>query len=347
MSERDPHLSSLSRDLEYLALLAEIGKALAASLDERGVIEVIVRGTDELLHPRHWALWLADGEGLRCEVGLGGFAAMRGEHLTRGAGLPGKVAETREGAVLPVVPGGYLLPEAGGLVAASVLCLPLMWREGLVGVMQLVRDESEPEPYGPEHLQVAMPLAEFAAIALENARMFHKLEQLTITDDWTGLYNARYLHACLDEEVARAQRYGRSLALIFLDLDGFKGVNDTYGHGAGSALLREIAHRVRRLVRETDRPVRYGGDEFVVIMPETNCDGALVTAERLRLAVMKPVQLGDKQARLTASFGVASHPDDGADARTLLDAADRAMYAAKGRGRNRVECLARKDEPRR
>ena len=343
MSERDPQLTSLARDFEYLSLLSEIGKALAASLDERGVIDVIVRGVDELLHPRHWALWLADDEGLRCAVGLGAFAVMSGKHIARGAGIAGQVADAREGVVLPVVPGGHLLPEAGGLVAASVLCLPLRWREGLVGVMQLARDDAEPVPYGPEQLQVAMPLAELAAIALENARMFYKLEQLTITDEWTGLYNARYLHGCLEEEVARAQRYGRSLALIFFDLDGFKGVNDSYGHGAGSALLREMGRRLRRLVRGTDRPVRYGGDEFVVIMPETDRAGALATAERLRIAVMRPVVLGDKEARLTASFGVAAYPEDGGDARTLLDAADRAMYEAKARGRNRVECLRRVD----
>ena len=345
MAEGDPHPSSIARDLEYLTLLAEIGKALAASLDERGVVDVIVRGVGELLQPRHWALWLADDQGLRCEVGHGAFAAMKDRHIARGTGVAGQVAEAREGVVLPTEAGGHALPEAGGLVAASVLCLPLVWREGVVGVIELARDSSEPEPFGPEHLQVAMPLAEYAAIALENARMFHKLEQLTITDEWTGLYNARYMQACLEEEVARAQRYGRSLALIFLDLDGFKGVNDRYGHGAGSTLLREMGDRLRRITRQTDRPVRYGGDEFVIIMPETDRAGALATAERLRQEVMRPVLLGEKEAHLTASFGVASYPEDGGDARSLLDAADRAMYEAKARGRNRVETLHRDPGP--
>ena len=164
------------------------------------------------------------------------------------------------------------------------------------------------------------------------------LQELASRDGLTGLYNHRMFYSMLDEEIARTQRYKRPLALLILDIDHFKRVNDTYGHVAGDRILTGMAQLLQQTVRQEDRVCRYGGEEISVIMPETGVQTAIQTAERVRAAVEQVVFKDDsgQEIRVTASIGVAALPEQAATLQELVNAADTALYAAKEGGRNRV-----------
>ncbi|HOX44338.1 MAG TPA: diguanylate cyclase [Myxococcota bacterium] len=167
---------------------------------------------------------------------------------------------------------------------------------------------------------------------------------LAVTDGLTGLANHRHFHERLADELERARRFGHPLALIMLDLDHFKALNDRYGHLAGNAVLAELARTLLGLARKEDLVARYGGEEFAVVLLESRLEQAAAFAERLRLAVeqARPGRVFDPELAVTISAGVASYPDQATGAEALIVAADRALYAAKAAGRNRVRVARRK-----
>jgi diguanylate cyclase (GGDEF)-like protein len=176
---------------------------------------------------------------------------------------------------------------------------------------------------------------------LERARLLHQnaeLQQKTIQDDLTTAFNRRHLDAYLEEELERDRRYGRTFSILFFDLDHLKEVNDQHGHLAGSRVLREVARLIQIKLRKSDRIFRYGGDEFVVTLPETGAEGALRVAHRLRRAVRSHQFLVAEglAVTLTASFGVATFPHDGSSQEELIRAADQAMYRIKTQSRDGV-----------
>jgi diguanylate cyclase (GGDEF)-like protein len=176
---------------------------------------------------------------------------------------------------------------------------------------------------------------------LERARLMRQnadLQLKTIQDDLTTAYNRRHLDASLDEELERDQRYGRTFSIIFFDLDRLKEVNDKYGHLAGSRVLREVAHLIQGKLRKSDRIFRYGGDEFVVTLPETGSEGAVRVAHRLRRTLRSHRFLAAEghSTHLTASFGVATFPQDGSSQEELIRVADQAMYRIKTQSRDGV-----------
>lgn len=176
-------------------------------------------------------------------------------------------------------------------------------------------------------------------VAVENSQLYKLTKRLAITDELTGLYNYRYLQQRLDEEIERARRYRKDLSLLMIDADDFKHFNDTCGHIAGDRALAELGSVMRGIIREVDVVCRYGGEEFSVILPETDAAGAFVVAEKLREAVAEHVfadKDGQRRERLTVSVGVASFPSQAGDKEELLKAADDALYHAKGGGKNRV-----------
>jgi diguanylate cyclase (GGDEF)-like protein len=189
-------------------------------------------------------------------------------------------------------------------------------------------------------------LTEALANALDKALLLKRAQALSVTDDLTGLYNSRYLNQVLRRETKRAARGARPLSLLFIDLDGFKLINDTYGHLSGSRALVEAGAVIRGSARETDVVARFGGDEFALILPDTGGAGAMAVAERIceRIAAHQFLGASGLSIQLTASVGIATFPDVGGSPDELVQAADSAMYRVKDRGKNGIQVAALTDK---
>ncbi len=224
--------------------------------------------------------------------------------------------------------------------SAATIGFPLVCRGHAVGALiGIDRALSAREPKLTAATLAALRNAlEPGAFALDNALRMQRAEALSLTDDLTQLYNSRYLSQVLRRETKRAARNGRPLSLLFIDLDGFKGVNDTHGHLAGSAALVEAAAVIRSSARETDIVARFGGDEFALVLPDTGGEGALSVGERIRdkIAAHPFLEKNGLNIELTVSVGVATLPDVAASAEQLIHAADAAMYWVKEHGRNNI-----------
>lgn len=226
------------------------------------------------------------------------------------------------------------------------LVIPLTLDGQTHGALEVRRED----PLGPDARRDAVAFAAHVACALLNARKLARAERLSFTDDLTSLYNSRFMAHYLDRELRRARRSRAHLALLFMDLDGFKQINDRHGHLAGSATLVEVGQLLTRAVRDSDIVVRYGGDEFVVAFPETPLNGGLIIAERIRGAIEGHVFLKAQRidGRVSASIGIAAYPECATEVRDLIKQADAAMYRAKELGKNRVVAAATHDrEPAR
>jgi len=210
----------------------------------------------------------------------------------------------------------------------SWLGVPLMVKDQVIGMIAL--DRAEVRPYTAEEVQLATTFANQAAIAIENAQLYQKTQRLAITDGLTGLYNRRHFYELLEREVEAVNRYGDYLSLIMLDIDDFKAYNDTRGHVAGDALLRELAHLLTRDIRKVDIAARYGGDEFVLFFPHTDKKRSVPLAERIRKSVEEYELYGEGE--ITISLGVSTCPEDAVEPEALVKAADDALLEAKKRG---------------
>lgn len=255
----------------------------------------------------------------------------RFEHSLMHAGLPLAIADLAEA-------GGH---AAGALrfpavVAGPALSVPLRFREQRLGYLAVARTRSGLR-FGHRDARALALLGGFTGAMLDNLRLSETLEKLAVTDDLTQVYNYRYLKTALRREVKRATRFKQPLSIIMLDVDNLKGYNDRNGHLRGSAVLKEIAQIFATQVRSWDCVAKYGGDEFTVILPQTERTGAAIAAERLRAAVAAHTFPLAPPGTITVSAGVASYPEDGDSATQLIAAADRALYTAKRNGRNRVE----------
>ncbi|HEX5706938.1 MAG TPA: GGDEF domain-containing protein [Pyrinomonadaceae bacterium] len=223
-----------------------------------------------------------------------------------------------------------------------VVAVPLVAPERVIGVVEGVREGAEARPFSQPDVELLSALALPLTAALTNAVRIAEAERLSQTDDLTKLHNARFLRQYLIGEIKRARRYGSSVSAMFLDLDDFKSVNDHYGHLVGSHVLMETAAVILASVRDTDVVARYGGDEFVVILPETGMERAAGVAERVRERLARHTFNGGRglSLTLTASFGVSNFPQHAQSPQQLIAAADTAMYEAKAARKNCVRHAA-------
>jgi diguanylate cyclase (GGDEF)-like protein len=262
-----------------------------------------------------------------------------------GAGVTGSVAATGEAlrgraSVAGEAADGGLELSPLEPTATELISVPMRTGGGVLGVLNLY-DRIDGRPFDAGDLQTIRTFAGQAAVALDNVLLHQEAQRLSVTDALTGLGNYRFFQTTIAREIERAVRFQRQLALLMLDLDLFKQVNDVHGHQVGNAVLFEVAERVRAEVREVDVVARYGGEEFVVVLPETDPEGAGYTAERICSAVRsRPFAVSGLELAVTVSIGVAVFPTHADGAVALVRAADEALYAAKGRGRDQWQMAA-------
>jgi diguanylate cyclase (GGDEF)-like protein len=335
---------ALRSTAQRFAILSDIVKTANSILEPRKVIELIMAKIQELVPSEAWSMLMVDEERqeLTFELALGEKGKdLSGFRIKIGEGVAGWVAQTGKPTIVNDASRDprftSKMDTKTQFRTRSILCAPLISRGRTIGVVEIINRLGG--KFTQSDLEVLLTLVEPCAIAIENAILFQKAEQLTITDDLTKLFNSRYLNLYIGREIKRCKRHGIPLSVIFLDLDGFKGVNDQYGHLAGSRTLTEVGAILSQAVRESDILARYGGDEFVVVLPETPPSGALVIAERIRKAIEAHCFLQEQglQARISASFGIASYPDHALTPEGLIQKADQAMYRVKERDKNGIE----------
>jgi diguanylate cyclase (GGDEF)-like protein/putative nucleotidyltransferase with HDIG domain len=213
------------------------------------------------------------------------------------------------------------------------LFCPLKSHGKLVGILGLSKKHTN-QIFLQEDIDLVMSVANQAGVIVENAQLYSQAMTWAITDGLTRLYNHRYMHECLDKEIARGTRFGTTFSIIMLDLDFFKTYNDTYGHLAGDDVLTSIGKCIQASIRTVDMAFRYGGEEFAIILPETMTEGAYLVAERIREKIEHKVFAG--RSSITASLGIATWPTDGINKEQIIISADKALYTAKGTGRNKT-----------
>jgi len=219
----------------------------------------------------------------------------------------------------------------------SLLIIPIFGGEERRCVGLFSAESAAPEFFTPDLEQILNTMAENASVALTRSMLYLKMEKLATTDGLTGLNNHRTFQEIAAREFERAKRHGRPLSMLLTDIDHFKNFNDTYGHPVGDLVLREIAGCIRSAVRASDFPARYGGEEFAVVLPETAEQGAMAIAERIRQTVeARVIESGKNMLRVTISIGCVTYPTYGTTQQEIIDCSDKALYASKKGGRNRV-----------
>jgi diguanylate cyclase (GGDEF)-like protein len=332
------HQRALRGRMERREALLAMTRAVNATLEPERVAEVIIDQVLTWVPAPSWAVLSSDLSG---QLSMLAHREFHRDLQSAVEGIARWVMERGDEFVTADLAHDSRVADGS---AASVVAFPLSCRGRSVGALvALDRRPSAREPrLSASVMQAVRVLLEPASVALDNALQLKRAETLSVTDDLTDLYNSRYLNQVLRQETKRASRSGRPLSLLFLDLDGFKAVNDTHGHLFGSRALVEAAAVIRASARETDVAARFGGDEFALVLPDTGTQGALAVGERVRerIAAHRFLTGDGLDLRLTVSVGVATLPDVATSPDELVHAADAAMYRVKDRGKNGIEAAA-------
>jgi diguanylate cyclase (GGDEF)-like protein len=320
------------RRARHLAFLNNISKTAISSQDAEQMMGEIVRAIQKNFRYDHIGIGIMDHatKNIEIKAEAGTTSLALGKRIPVGSGILGKVARSGvTGLVQNAGPGqlGAVLPDS-----RAVLCLPITYSETLLGVLNV--ESREENAFDPQDVLILNTLADLLATALHNSFVFQKLQQQSITDGLTGIKTRRFFWEALTSEWKRASRSGRPFSVVVIDLDKFKEVNDTLGHLEGDLVLARVGRLLEQKCRQSNVVARYGGDEFIILMPETGIEPAQVLAERLRLWVATDPMLEEHQ--ITGSFGVASFPLHGFSAEDIIRVADAGMYVSKHAGGNQV-----------
>ena len=353
--------SSLPPKIKFNQLKAafDLVASLHLSGDQSGAANTALAGLEQLISADRWAIYLfSEEKGVESSTleaiavrrpGRQGAGSRTEEDwrrvLTGEADLP--LGSESKAAKRAAAGMGIIKKKERG---QFVLAVPLICGERILGVIEGVREGANARAFKKTDVELLDSLSLPVASALANAVRIAEAERLSQTDDLTKLHNARYLRQFLLNEIRRARRYGSSVAALFLDLDDFKQINDVHGHLVGSHVLMEMAAVILSSIRDTDAVARYGGDEFVIVLPDTGTELAGTVAERIRQKILRHQFTGGRrlQLSLTASFGVAAFPKHASSPQQLIACADTAMYEAKAANKNCVRFaadLATKEPP--
>jgi diguanylate cyclase (GGDEF)-like protein len=329
--------------LDDLLVFHQVSRSLTSSFDLDNILRTIVGHMERFIEADLWTLLMLDEarQELYYAIAAGGKqSSLKNLRVKVGEGVAGWVVEHGETLLVPEAQSDPRVKQEHGAKlnsVRSVIALPLRGRKGTHGVIEIFNPR--PDQLTDYSIAFLHILADHAAIAIENAHDVARIQQLTITDDTTGLYNVRYLYEVLGRELERCKGLKQPVSVMFLDLDHFKQVNDKHGHLVGSELLTRAGKRLQELSRKQDWCFRYGGDEFVILMPETGVEAALAQATALNRALMKTrfEMKNELELRVSASVGVATAPGDGATVHAIIGSADTRMYWVKANGRGGVK----------
>jgi diguanylate cyclase (GGDEF)-like protein/PAS domain S-box-containing protein len=339
MVETNTQLSSLVDSLKRrdneLTLLNRMNDLLLACRDQGEAIQVLLITAKDIFPGHAGALALADpdGRGLRNVLAWGSALPQRERFAVEDCWA------LRQGRLYEVaVPGGGLIcGHFAREPATGHLCLPLIVQGALIGLLTMESRDADPQAR-EAHAKAVVAMGESVKLALSNLELRRALQEQAIRDPLTGLFNRRYLNEELARQFARVGRGGPSLALAVIDLDHFKRLNDNFGHEMGDLVLKALGQELRQSVRRSDIPCRMGGEEFVLLMPDTDREGAVQCLDlvRERFKARRFEQAGKSIGPVTMSIGLAQAPQHGQDSESLMRAADQALYEAKAQGRDRI-----------
>ena len=328
---------------ELLACL-EIGKLLTSSLDHRTIFQHIMKRGSELIKAQHWSLLIKDETtgALRFEIVVGADKTLFDPIvLCPDEGIAPHVARTGVPMFVPDVTKEPLfnskVDERTGFVTHSIICIPLETHGKISGVIEIVNIE-DMEFFSEKNYPILQILADYAAIAIENSRTLRRIETMCITDEYTGLYNFRYMHDYLDRHFSHPRNLCGSIAVVFIDMDDFKSIVDTHGHLQGSEILKQIGLTIKAALSDTDILIKYGGDEYIILLPGRNNEKAFQLAQTVSEKISTTAyQVEDgKTVHTTASFGIASAPENATEKKELLIAADNALFKVKSSRKNGI-----------
>jgi len=328
--------------IDDLLVFHQLARSLTSNFDLDSILRTIIDHMERIIEADLWTLLMVDDQKQELYYAIASGceeAALRDLRVKVGEGVAGWVVENGETLIVPETEkdprlNGPGAPESPKI--KSVIALPLRGRKGTHGAIEIFNPHANQlTDYTIAFLHI---LADHAAIAIENARDVSRIQQLTITDDTTGLFNVRHLYEMLAWEIDRSAHTGRPVSLAFIDLDQFKLVNDAHGHLVGSELLARAGQRLQELSRKQDLCFRYGGDEFVILMPATTAKEGLAHANYLLRSLMDTRfrMKNGLELCVSASVGVSTSPDDGTSVHTIIGLADGRMYNVKAESRGAV-----------
>jgi diguanylate cyclase (GGDEF)-like protein len=320
------------RRSRQFAFLNSISKTAISSEDSEQMLAEIVGHIQKNFSFDHIGIGILDygTKDIEIKAEAGITAQALGKRVPLGVGILGRVARTGEKALVQTTGEGQLQGVLPG--AHSVLCIPIAYGETLLGVLNV--ESQKEEAFTPQDVLIMNTLADLLATALHNSFVFQKLQQQSITDGLTGIKTRRFFFEALSSELKRASRSGRPISVVLMDLDKFKLVNDTKGHLEGDLVLARVGRLLEQKCRQSNVVARYGGDEFIILMPETGVEQAQILAERLRLWIGQDPTLSEHH--ITGSFGVGSFPVHGFSMEDIIRVADAGMYVSKHAGGDRV-----------
>lgn len=350
LEEKNSVIERTNRSLEQLvrnlSLIYEIGQEVNSIIDLDKLYANITETLKKYLRIHEFAILVYDDKGeelhVKAAYGFPDQEAIFRTTFHKGEGITGLVAETGKKIYIKDTNKEERFLNYKGerpAEASSFLSVPLTYKDDVLGVINFARRGVGSFTY--HDVKMFTQVAGQVALALANARLYTRTRELSVMDELTGINNRRHFHQMLQMEWKRAVRFKRSISLIMIDVDHFKTYNDTFGHLQGDEVLKKIGSLLKKNLREVDTVARFGGEEFVLLLPDTDKRGAVAVAEKVRLLVEAHKFTTDahkETRRITISSGIATYPHDVSEMDDLIDHADIALYRAKEGGRNRTEC---------